>query len=390
MSCNNCNNCAQCTPALAIPLAPPPSCNTSACEEYISSDCVVSEIDGACQGEFTPLNGDPVVNVGYQFDQQSSLTAVLSALTNPANCTFSVPYIGAMLQFIQNDPTHVLQTIFCSIVADCVDGCGLDVVSTLSFDPVTVDTTGGGEDAYWTTNFYPHLSPSGSNAGKPDYTYIITITDTTASIPTVYQVTLTPAQQLLLLNPTTGLINFNFNNPAYALTEIQGPTLGKTQVVPSGHTYETVITSSFGGITCDSDSFTLVVPQSPLCPTCDYDLTLTPDPDGDQPVGCIYLDITSELNGLPVAPYGYHITVTNITTQQVVANGGDVYVITNGDNPYRFELCDLVGTDYRIVVESVCSFNPLYCTGSVATIDVTSNPPATCAPPDITSVTVNP
>lgn len=386
MSCNNCNNCAQCNPVYNVPVAPPPVCPTPACEEYISSNCVNNEVTAACSSIFTNPQTGEQFPVGYNINSGSTMTEVISALTSPQNCLFSENYLGAALQYIGNN--QILTTILCSIVQDCIQGCVLDVVTALTFEPVEVDQSGSAADAWWTTNFYPHL---GQN-GKPDYTYTLTITDTTASIPTVYQLVLTPAQQLLLLDPITGLLNIDFHNPAYALEIIEGGS-GKTTVVPSGHTYETVITSEFGGISCDSDSFTLVVPESPECPACEYVIGINPaDPD-DVPVGCIWIDITSESPvGVPNFPYAFAITVTDLSTNLPVQST-PFYIINGGPLPacgHTFCLCDLVGTDYKIDVTAVCSFNPIYCTGTTQTITLSVVPPATCAPPDITNITVTP
>lgn len=386
MSCNNCNNCAQCNPVYNIPVAAPPICPTTACEEYISSDCVNNEVTAACSSVYTNPNTGDQTAVGYSINSGSTMTEVISALTSPQNCLFSENYLGAALQYIGN--SQVLTTILCSIVQDCIAGCVLDLVTQLTFNPVEVDQSGSAADAWWTTNFYPHL---GSD-GKPDYTYTLTITDTTASVPTVYQLVLTPAQQQLLLDPLTGLLNIDFHNPAYALEIIEGG-IGKTTVVPSGHTYETVITSEFLGQSCDSDSFTLVVPQSPLCPACEYIITIEPAPSIDTPDGCIYVNITSEYPaGIPNEPYAYAINVIDNVTGDPISST-PYYYVTGSAVPacgYTFCVCDLTGTDYTVQVTAVCSFNPLYCTGTVETINVTSVPPATCAPPDITNITVTP
>jgi len=378
MSCNNCNNCAQCNPVYNVPVAPPPVCPTPACEEYISSSCVNNEVTAACSSVFTNPQTGEQFPVGYNINSGSTMTEVISALTNPQNCLFSQNYLGAALQYIGNN--QILTTILCSIVQDCIQGCVLDVVTQLTFNPVEVDSSGSAADAWWTTNFYPHLGPD----GKPDYTYTLTITDTTAIVPTVYQLVLTPAQQLLILDPLTGLLNIDFHNPAYALEIIEGGS-NKVTVVPSGHTYETVITSEFGGLSCDSDSYTLVVPESPLCPDCVYDLAFTECEV--VPEGNICLEITAETGGLPSSPYAYQIVVINNITSTVVS---DAFYLTAGDNPYLFELTDLTGTDYTVEVTPVCSFEPIYCSGESTTYNVTVDPPAVCAAPDITNVIVTP
>lgn len=378
MSCNNCNNCAQCNPAYNVPVAPPPVCPTTACEEYISSNCVTNEVTSACSSVYTDPRTGEIVPVGYSISSGSTMTQVIAALTAPSNCLFSENYLGAALQYIGNNT--VLTSILCNIIQDCISGCLVEVVTTLSFDPVVVTNDGTSEDAYWTTNFYPHLGQD----GKPDYTYTITITDTSVTPPNVWNIVLDPNDQLALLG-VDGLIHFNFNTLAYALTLQEGVGPAKTNLLPSGHTYETVITSAYLGQECDSDSFTLVVPESPLCPDCQYDLAF--ELCEDIPEGNICLDITAEVGGLPSAPYGYTITLTNNTTGTVVTSGS---YLTDGDNPFNYQITDLTGTDYTVTVVPVCSFDPLYCTGASASFDVTVDPPATCAPPDITNVTVTP
>lgn len=387
-NCNQCGQCSQCAPV--VQLTPPPICPTNACEEYISSDCVNNEVTAVCSSIFTdPRTGDQTA-VGYEINSGSTMTEVISALTSPQNCLFSVNYLGAALQYIGN--SQILSTILCSIVQDCVQGCILDVVTQLTFNPVEYDTSGATTESWWTTNFLPHLGEPGTpNAGKPDYTYTITITDTTATVPTVYELVLYPAQQLLLIDPVTGLLNINFHIPAYALQIIEGGS-GTTTTVPSGHTYETVITSELGGIECDSDSFTLVVPQSPECPPCEYVIAASFPNDALVPEGCIYMNLSATVGGLPAEPYAYSIMVVdntsglNVTTSPIIiVNGGPIPACG-----YDFCLCDLVGTSYTIKVTPVCSFNPLYCKGGTTTFTTTVVPPATCAPPDITNVIVTP
>lgn len=388
MSNNTNNSCGVCPPVIPVtPIAPPPACNTPACEEYISSNCVSNEVDAGCQSVFeNPITGD-ITPVGYNISSGDSLTTVISALTDPKNCLFTENYLGAALQYIGN--SSLLTNILCNIIQDCIEGCLLQVVTRLSFDPIKLDTTGATQDAYWTTNFIPHLD----STNKPDYEYVITITDTTASVPTVYQITLSPAQQLALYNSVTQVVEFDFNVSGYNLTQIVGPSVGsKFDVLPSGHTYEVEFKSKFQGLECDSDSFTLVVPQSPECPDCEYIISIETAPIEDTPEGCIYINISSESPaGVPNEPFAYAIEVFNNTTQTSVQST-PFYVVTGDPTPpcgYTFCLCDLIGTDYTIKVTAVCSFDPLYCTGSSESIDVTNVPPSACAAPDITNITVS-
>jgi len=389
MSCNNCNNCAQCNPAYVVPLAPPPTCPTSACEEYVSSDCVTNQVTAACSSVFTdPRTGD-IVPVGYSINSGSTMTQVIAALTAPSNCLFSENYLGAALQYIGNNA--VLTSILCNVIQDCISGCLAEVVQTLSFDPVEITSSGTAYDTYWVTNFLPHL---GLNS-QPDYDYKITITDTNTTPPNVWTITLTPAMQLALLNtnpPNDNYIHFNFNDLGYELTLESGTGPATTDLLPSGHTYETVITSKYLGQECDSDSFTLVVPQSPACPACEYVIAVNIPPDNLIPTGCMYFDISATVGGLPSEPYAYSITVTDNATNLPV-NTNPIVIVTGGALPacgYMFCLCGLTGDEYTVRITAVCSFNPLYCTGTVKTIIVPTTPPATCAPPDITSVIVTP
>jgi len=385
MSCNNCNNCAQCNPVYNVPVAPPPTCPTTACEEYISSDCVNNEVTAACSSLYTdPRTGDQVA-VGYNINSGSTMTQVIAALTSPQNCLFSENYLGAALQYIGNNTT--LTSILCGVIQDCIDGCILDVVSTLSFTDVEVNTSGAAQDAYWTTNFFPHL---GLNA-LPDYNYRITITDTSTAPPNVYEIVLDPTEQLALMD-NTGMIEFNFNIPAYALTLVEGIGPSPTNLLPSGHTYETVITAEYLGQECASDSFTLVVPESPLCPACEYVISVEIPPDNLIPAGCMYFDISATVGGVPSEPYAYSITVIDNATNLPV-NTNPIVIVTGGAIPacgYMFCLCGLTGDEYTVNITAVCSFNPLYCTGTVKTVVITTTPPAVCAPPDITSVIVTP
>lgn len=380
-NCNQCGQCSQCAPV--VQLTPPPICPTNACEEYISSDCVNNEVTAACSSVFTdPQTGEQTA-VGYNISSGSTMTEVISALTSPQNCLFSENYLGAALQYIGN--STLLTSILCGVIQDCIDGCPLFPVTTLSFEPVVVTDDGTSEDAYWTTNFFAHL---GSN-NLPDYSYTITITDTSTNPANVWERTLTPAQLLAIMEttpgPNYGLVHFNFNLSGYALTLVDGTGPATTNLLPSGHTYETVITAEYLGIECPSDSFTLVVPESPLCGDCTYDLAFTECEV--IPEGNICLDITAEQGGLPSSPYAYQIVVTNDTTSLVVS---DAFYLTDGDNPFNFVLTDLTGTDYTVEVTPVCSFEPIYCSGEPTTYNVTVDPPAACAAPDITNVTVTP
>lgn len=385
MSCNNCNNCAQCNPVYNIPVAPPPICPTTACEEYISSDCVNNEVTAACSSVYTNPNTGDQTAVGYSINSGSTMTEVISVLTSPQNCLFSENYLGATLQYIGNNIT--LTGILCNIIQDCIDGCLLEVVTTLSFTDVDVSNSGAAQDAYWTTNFFPHLGTS----ALPDYNYRITITDTSTAPPNVYEIVLDPAEQLALMD-NTGMIEFNFNIPAYGLTLVEGVGPSPTNLLPSGHTYETVITAEYLGQNCPSDSFTLVVPQSPVCPACTYVIAAAFPNDALVPDGCIYMNLSATVGGLPSEPYAYSIIVIDNATQLPV-NTNPIIVLPGAPLPacgYEFCLCGLTGLSYTIRVTPVCSFNPLYCTGPVTTFTKSVIPPATCAAPGITNVTVTP
>lgn len=385
MSCNNCNNCAQCNPVYNVPVAPPPVCPTIACEEYISSNCVTNEVTAGCSSAFINPRTGEITPVGYNITSGSTMTQVISALTSPSNCLFTENYLGAALQYIGN--SNLLTSILCNIIQDCISGCLIEVVTTLSFDPVVVTDDGVNQDSYWTTNFYPHLGQD----GKPDYTYIITITDTSTTPPNVWNIVLSPADQLALLG-LDGLVHFNFNTPAYALTLQEGVGPAKTNLLPSGHTYETVITSTYLGEECDSDSFTLVVPESPVCPDCEYVIAVEFPDDSLVPVGCMYFDITATVGGLPADPYAYSIIVIDNATNLPV-NSNPIIILTGDPTPacgYMFCLCDLTGDEYTVQITPVCSFDPLYCTGTVYSFTASVVPPATCAPPDITNVVVTP
>lgn len=375
----NNNNCEQCNTVPSVPVAPPPVCPTSACEEYISTNCVNNEVTASCSSVFTnPRTGDQTA-VGYNINSGSTMTEVISALTSPQNCVFSVDYLGAALQYIGNNQT--LTTILCGVIQDCINGCPLIPVTTISFTDVEVTNDGVAQDAYWTTNFFAHLG----NDNKPDYSYNITITDTSVTPPNVYEIDLDPSELLPIMETgaNLGLIHFNFNTSGYELQLVSGSGPAKTGLLPSGHTYETVITAEYLGAECPSDSFTLVVPESPVCPDCEYELAFAECEV--VPVGNICLEITATSAGLPVSPYAYQIIVTNVTTASVVS---DAYYLTDGDNPYLFQLTDLTGTNYIVKVIPICSLEPVYCSGAFTTYSVQVDPPSTCAPPDITQITV--
>ena len=104
------------------------------------------------------------------------------------------------------------------------------------------------------------------------------------------------------------------------------------------------------------------------------------------------MNLSATVGGLPSEPYAYSIIVIDDATGLPV-NTNPIIVLPGAPLPacgYEFCLCGLTGLDYTIQVTPVCSFNPLYCTGTVATFNKSVVPPATCAAPDITNVTVTP
>jgi len=384
---SNNSNCEQCNITPSVPLTPPPTCPTSACEEYVSSDCVTSTVNGNCTSQFyefdpdtgalsldandNPIPQNPPVPLGISFNQNSSLTTILQAMTAAQNCMFNPDYIAGMLQTIQANPQHPVSQIFCNMVCacSCDNSCQAEVVETVTFPAADITETG----------FEMLFTALGG------YTYLITVTDTNAPTLTVYTYEFTPV-------PVGGLpIVVTFNSTS--LKNSSGVTV---PTLPSGHTFEVVITSKYDGASCDSASFTTATLPSDSC-TCiaDADVVLAFEAAA---VGNINLVITLS-NSQVYIPQAYSIEVFDPNNNSIFGGPVDFDPTLYLDPPPANRVLIIIGGDpgtlaggeYYITVTPVCYITPFErCEGETKNITVEVSSPALCAPPDITNVTVTP
>jgi hypothetical protein len=382
----NTNNCEQCNTVPSVPVTPPPTCPTPACDEYVSSDCVSSTVDGNCTSEFyqfdaqtgalnldvngNPISQDPPIPLGISFNQNDSLTTILQAMTAAQNCMFNPNYIAGMLQTIQANPQHPVSQIFCNMVCSCScdTGCKAEVVETVTFPTADITTTG----------FKMLFTALGG------YTYLIEVTDTNAPTPTVYHYQFSPipagGSSAVVTFDTTSLLN----------------QAGQTVLsLPSGHTFEVVITSIYNGESCPSDSFTTATLQSNAC-TCIADAKVVLALEAAA-VGNINLVITLS-NSQVYLPQAYAIEVFDPNNNSIFGGPVDFdptlyldpppanrVLIIIGGNPGT-----LAGGDYYITVTPVCYITPTdRCVGDTKNITATVTGPAKCAAPDITNVTIS-
>lgn len=392
MSCNNCNNCAQCNSNPTVPVVPAPSCpNTTACEEYFSSDCVTSTIDGTCAsqlyqydaggGLITNNSGNPVPfsppqELGLDINRGDTLSTILTNLVDEKNCSFNPNYIAGMLQVIQANPNHPVSQIFCNMVCACVRACdvdcGIQIVETVTFNPENTTETG------FVVTF----------TGLLNYIYTIEVTDTNAPTPTVYSYTypVPPIQ-----SGATGIVNFNTN----LLRDAGG---NPVTTLPSGNTFEVVIVSEFNEESCSSDSFTTFTNPPESC-TCASEIEVQADFNGSL-VGTIGIYIwTNPILGY--VPQFYEIAVIDSQGDYIVPPGNydpTLYPLPIGAPPHPqgtmyIEFGDgiLPGDEYTIAVSAVCEQTPEFlCKSDESQFPYVITAPLSCGPPDITTVTVIP
>lgn len=382
----NNNECGQCNITPSVPLTPPPTCPAPACEEYILSDCVTSTVNGNCTSQFyqfDPLTGaleldandnpipqNPPVPLGISFNQNDSLTSILQAMTAAQNCMFNPNYIAGMLQTIQANPDHPVSQIFCNMVCacSCDTSCQADVVEVVTFPPDNITETG-----------FVMLFTA-----LPGYTYLIEVTDTNAPTPTVYHYQFSPV-------PVGGLPVVVPFNTTSLLDQAGAPVA----TLPSGHTFEVVITSIFNGESCPSDSFTTATAQDDNC-NCIADAKVVLAYEAAA-IGNINLAITLS-NSTSYIPYAYSIEVFDPNNNSIFGGPVDfdpnLYLDPPPDNKVLIVIGGTPGTlaggEYYITVTPVCYVTlDQRCEGDTKNITVPVSGPALCAPPDITNVTIS-
>jgi len=392
MSCNNCNNCAQCNSTPTIPVVPAPTCiNTTACEEYILSDCVSSTIEGACISQLYQYNPNgslilnpsgnpapfiPAVPLGLSISNNENLSSILAELVSSKNCSFNPNYIAGMLQVIQANSTHPVSQIFtnlvCTAVAQCNEDCQIQIVETVTFNP---DFT---TDEGFVVTFN----------GLLNYIYTIEVTDTNAITPTVYTYTYpTPP----ITTGSVGIVNFD-------TTLLLNSSGINVPALPSGNTFEVVITSEFNNQSCSSNSFTTFTDQSPLC-SCVRTVSTQFEAGLLGEIG-VYIWVSAPVAGY--TPQFYQITAVDSAGDVVVGPGfydPVLYPVPTPPGPLSFPngtMYFLFGNgtlsgDYLLSISAICELTPSSTCASITyNFDHTVAAPLTCGPPDITSVTVTP
>jgi hypothetical protein len=379
----NTNNCEQCNTVPSVPVTPPPTCPTSACDEYVSSDCVISTVDGGCTSEFyeydpntgaleldgnnNPIPQDPPIQLGLVISENDTLSTVLTNLVDVKNCMFNPDFIAGMLQVIQANPNHPVGQIFCNLVCSCTcdADCQINIVDTLSFNPIT--------DVGFTINW----------TGYRNYLYKITVIDTNTLPATTYTYTYATSP---ITGPLVGPIAFS---SALLLTS-GGTPIGD---LPSGHTFQVVIDSIYLGETCSGDVFTISTLQPSTCDDCkDVDLAVTFEPGGTGTIDLV-VNVPFPVGYLPQA---YNIEIID-PLNNVVFGPADydptLYIDSPPANQVKISFGGgtLSGGTYTVNVIPVCLITPsVRCTGDTFTEEILVNGPALCAPPDITNVTITP
>jgi len=387
MSCNNCNNCAQCNSTPTIPVAPAPTCiNTTACEEYILSDCVSSTIEGACISQLYQYNPDgsldldpsrnpapfiPAVPLGLSISNNENLSSILAELVSSKNCSFNPNYIAGMLQIIQANPSHPVSQIFtnlvCTAVAQCNEDCQIQIVESVTFPSANVTETS-----------FQMLFEA-----MPGYTYLVTVTDTSAPSLTVYTYKFSPIPDggvaaVVTFYSTT--LEDSLGNPVFAL--------------PSGHTFEVVITSELDLESCSSNSFTTFTNQPDSC-TCDNEVVQASFEAGLIGTIGVYIWDNPTQN---YTPQFYEITVFDPNGNEIVPTAlydPTLYPAVGG--PPLAQMYIEFGNglfssgEYLLTISAICEVAPSYtCSSDPVDFTYVVTAALTCGPPDITSVTVTP
>lgn len=366
MSTNN--NCEPCAPVPTVPLAPPPVClATNACEEFISSDCVVSTIDANCQITYDQPSVDDVT-VGLNININTTLTDVYQQLTTVA-CPTNPDVIGGTLAQIRSIPFlfQMFSNLVCSI--DCGDPCdAISQVDQITFTNIT--------DEGFSINWF----------GVADYNYSIRINDSNAIPTTFYTWTTTsPLSANGPISINTSVFTRNVNG---VIT-----TPPPSMILPSNHSYEVFITAqsseNTSGVNCQTGPFTTNTLSSSLC-SCTNSLTVVPATSSGNPASPLELAIGILSTG--ATPVQYNILVQNSLGACVLNCPNGINVNYNPDittNYTYFSATMPTADNYSVTVTAICTLVPL-CTGDIQEIIVPVTGVIGCVAPDITSIVVNP
>lgn len=369
MSTHN-NNCDPCAPIPTLPAAPPPTCGASStpadCEEYISSDCVISAGNFACTEVYDPATG-PNVTVGLTLGTTSTLTDLMEQLTGQA-CTTSVPMIGAILQKIGR--TGELRAIFCDLVCQCVNtncpggsggGTTIENCDTAVQQIVFTNITTSG----FSLTFYR----------IPAYNYTIRIYDTNTLPPVFY--TRTIAAQ------GTSTVGANYT--------VASSTFPNATTLPSGHTFEVEITTTtVADGDCVSQTFTVITAQEsgggdpPPC-QCTGTLNVLQGSTNNTPG--LFSAIIKYNGGSTTAPISYNTWFIYTDPLGGIVKVSDNIPSEGTNTPYT--ISNIPAGTYSFRVTPVCDDDPLCIGGNFyGDIVVTAATPS-CAAPDITGITIS-
>lgn len=383
MNNNNHNDacaCSQCAPVPTQPLAPPPVCPVvNACEEYIESDCVISSVNATCVYTYNdPVTGLPVT-IGIDIDQGSTtLSDVYNQLTTTA-CITSPAVITGILNIIKNNTT--IKNFFEEIVCDitCEDPCDeVTEVSQAVFSNVTINS--------FIINFL----------AQPSYRYEIRINDT-STLPAVYYTWSSVNAPNVGNAPAPFSVNTNLftkysGNPPAATAPF--PPLN---VLSSNATHEVYITAiNTDDVSCETGPWTVVTtPNNQCAPSCaQIQLTVTQDPAVTTHLGFLvnfvsgpafpinYIANIYDSNGANMIPLNTILTISNPPAIDPNTN-----LYPNTSTPYDYPAITAPG-NYIIQITPICSFQPLYCIGTMASGTINFAGAPSCSPPDIVSIVI--
>lgn len=377
---NNHNNscaCSQCAPVPTQPLAPPPVCpDTGGCEEYIGSDCVISDVNANCTHTFTDC-GYNNVTIGLQIQAGvTTLSNVYQQLTTTA-CITNPAVISGLLNLIATN--NNLFQCFSQLVCDvnCDDPCA-DIVTVSQ--AVFTNVTNQGFDITF--------------LAQPGYQYQIRINDT-STLPATYY---TWASTIPPNNASLVPIPFTINTSVF--TQFTGTppiSSGPPSDLNPSSTHEVYVTAEDpNGLSCETGPWTVVTLADPACPPeCDQiSLTITPDPSVTTNLAFF---VNFQIG--PIFPAGYLLTIYDTDGNTIVGPDAPLTISNAPAIDPITQLYPATSTQYNwplitdprayiIQVTPVCSTAPVYCLGTQVQSVINFTAPSTCSPPDITSVVV--
>jgi len=388
--------CSQCPETPCIPVAPPPSCNGGTdCDEYILSDCVITNLNESCTVTIQTQNGP--VTVGLVITPGMTLTQILEQLTSTA-CLFDPNMVNAWWQNFFNN-NALFQTIISQLITNIFNNNTLtqqfiedffnsilnnnnlyqfftDIICDIDCDG-PCDIVDGVEQMVFTD-----ITQSGFElnwVAMPGQTYSIRINDS-QSIPTTYYEYTTPTA------PAPGNVPVATMLDTSVFIKYENGIAVPNNGLASNVSFEVYITAikivNGSPVECETGPFTITTLQDSAC-VCTTTILLQNSNTNPAGPGELSVDITYQA-GTP--PIGYQVTVTSITSGSIV-NGGPVTIPPAVGLTTNYQIL-LPDGDYDVLVTPVCTLVPL-CTGTPDNVLITVDPAAFCSPPDITNVSIN-